>query len=452
MPGQLLVIAGPDRGRVIPLPDGAALLIGRGRQTATRFSDLHVSRVHCRIDVLGTQRVLTDLQSNSGTFVNEQAVTVHSLQPGDVIRVGETVLCLQVEDVADLNTLPPESTQAPRPTILEALHLPVPEAVKPPHVPADKPAPPPVPLVRLTKRPVAKLVALPAGRMGELSGTILSHFDIGEELAKGKAGIVFRARDLRRGKRTVALKVLRPEFAQDGKGIQRFIRSMRTMLPLRHPNLVTLYGAGKKGPYCWIAMEFVEGQSLSQVIRRIGVAGMLDWRHACRVALHIGRALDYAHARHIIHRNITPQNVLIQDSDRRARLGDLMLAKAFQGALAVDLTRSDELVGELLYMSPEQTRGPDEVDGRSDLYSLGALVYALLTGQPPFDGASLVETIMKIRQAKVEPPRKFQMSIPELFQGIVLRMLAKRPDDRHATAAALLEDLERVAKYEKLEV
>jgi hypothetical protein len=453
MAAQLFVIAGPDRGRVLPVPEGVPLLIGRGRQTGTRLNDRHVSRVHCQIDVHNGQSVLTDLQSHSGTFVNDQRVTAHRLQAGDIIRIGETLLRFAEEDIADLMTLPPEAPPPLRAaaTVLEALPSLPPAKIEPPTTPYEKPAPPPVPVARLTKRPQApgKVVALPAARMGELTGTVLAHYDVGEELAKGKTGVVFRARDLRKGNRVVALKVLRPEFACDGKAIQRFIRSMRTMLPLRHPNLVTLYNAGKKGPYCWIAMEFVAGESLAQVIRRIGVAGMLDWRHAFRVAMDVGQALDYAHARHIIHRNITPQNVLIQESDRRARLGDLMLAKAFQGALAVDITRSNEVVGDLLYLSPEQTRGPDEVDGRSDLYSLGALVYALLTGQPPFEGVSLVETIMKIRQAKVEPPRKFQMSIPEVFEGIVLRLLAKRPEDRYPTAAALLQDLERMAKYVK---
>ncbi len=217
---------------------------------------------------------------------------------------------------------------------------------------------------------------------------------------------------------------------------------MKTMLPLRHPNLVALYGAGKKGPYCWIAMEFVQGESLTQVIQRIGVAGMLDWRHAFRIAVHIARALDFAHGRHIVHRNMTPQNVLIREGDLETKLGDLMLAKATEGSMAQQITQANEMLGDLRYMSPEQTFGPEQTDERSDIYSLGALLYATLTGQPPFEGGSLFETITQIRQAAVVMPKKYQMSIPDAFQAVVLKMLAKRPEDRYQTAADLLRELE----------
>ena len=135
--------------------------------------------------------------------------------------------------------------------------------------------------------------------------------------------------------------------------MQRFVRAMKTVLPLRHPNLVTLYGAGKTGPYCWAAMEYVEGESMKQVIQRVGVAGMLDWRYGYRVAVHIARALDHAHGQTIIHRNVTPTNILFRTADKTAQLGDLMLAKALEGNLAQQITRPGELVGDVAYMSPE---------------------------------------------------------------------------------------------------
>ncbi|HXG11732.1 MAG TPA: serine/threonine-protein kinase [Gemmataceae bacterium] len=217
---------------------------------------------------------------------------------------------------------------------------------------------------------------------------------------------------------------------------------------MAHPNLVTVYGAGKSGPYCWVSMELVEGESLTEVIRRIGVAGMLDWRHAYRVAVHIARALDYAHGNNMIHRNITPANILIRAEDKVAKLGDLMLAKALEGTLAYQITRPGELVGDVNYMSPERTRSQSaEVDSRSDLFSLGATVYALLTGKPPFAGQTLVETVSKIRNAEPVRPTKVQLSIPGLFEGVVLRLLAKRPEERYQTAAELLDELERVGRY-----
>src|SRR5262249_51465068 len=245
-------------------------------------------------------------------------------------------------------------------------------------------APPPSPLVPDVP---TKSAPLPVKNLTELAGKPLGYFAISNVIAKGRTGVVFRAVDARDGK-DVALKVLLPEFSKNDDEMQRFIRGMKTVLPLRHPNLVAVYGAGKSGTFCWMAMEYIEGESLTQVIQRIGTAGMLDWRNALRVAVHVGRALDYAQQHAIIHRNITPPNILVQTSDKRTLLGDLMLAKALEGSLAQQITRPGEIVGDLAYMSPERTAGTADVDGRSDLYSLGATIYALLTGRPPCIGAS----------------------------------------------------------------
>jgi len=229
--------------------------------------------------------------------------------------------------------------------------------------------------------------------------------------------------------------------------MQRFVRAMKTMLPVRHANLVTILGAGKTGPFCWIAMDYIDGESLTKVIQRIGVAGMLDWKNAFRVAVDIARALDYAHSQAIIHRNVTPPNILLRKSDKAALLGDLMLAKALEGSLAQNLTKPGELLGDVAYMAPERTRGTSDIDGRADLYGLGATVYAVLTGRPPFSGDALADVIAKIRSAEPEKPKKYQLSIPDMFQGAVLKLLAKRPQDRYQSAAELLKDLERVGKF-----
>ncbi|HEV3262552.1 MAG TPA: FHA domain-containing serine/threonine-protein kinase [Gemmataceae bacterium] len=405
---HLLVIAGPDKGRSFPLRPADPLIIGRSKDTETRLNDPHVSRVHCQLQMDGDDVVVVDRGSASGTLVNGKRVTQQVLRPGDVIRVGETQLRLESPDLAGQSTL----------------NQPAPAAVSPPG----------------------------GERLTELVGKTLSHYEVGQVLAKGQSGVVFGARDTKED-RVVALKVLWPEFSKNDAEMQRFVRGMKTTLPLRHPNLVTLYAAGKTAGYCWMAMEFVQGESLTQVIQRIGTANMLDWRHALRVAVHISRALDYAHGHSIIHRNVTPQNILIQDVDKLAKLGDLMLAKALEGTLAEQITRPGEMLGDLRYMSPERTRGnADEIDGRSDIYSLGATVYHLLTGRPPCEGTTLVETVTKIRQEEPAKPTRYQLSIPGLFEGTVMKMLAKRPDDRFQTAAELHKDLERVAKFQGVAV
>src|SRR5260370_17659512 len=178
-----------------------------------------------------------------------------------------------------------------------------------------------------------------------------------------------------------------------------------------------------------MAMEYVDGESLTAVIERIGTAGMLDWRNALRVAVHVARGLAFAQQQHVIHRNIKPSNILIQESDKLTKLGDLMLAKALERTLAEHITRPRELVGDIAYMSPERTYGGSAtVDGRSDIYSLGATVYALLTGRPPFSTVSLAESIKHIRNDEPAKPKKSQLAVHDLFVGMLTHMLALRID------------------------
>jgi serine/threonine protein kinase len=294
--------------------------------------------------------------------------------------------------------------------------------------------------------------ATPVEMLEALCGKTLAHYEISHVIGQGHSGLVFFANDPEHDNRPVALKVLLPEFSRNDEEMQRFIRAIKTMLPLRHPNLVTLYGAGKNSGFCWVAMEYIAGENLTQVIQRIGVAGMLDWRQAFRVAMHIGKALAYAHDQQIIHRNVTPTNILLQATDKVAKLGDLTLAKALEGTLAQQITRPGELIGDIAYLSPERTRGSTDIDGRSDIYSLGATVYALLTGRPPFEGSTLVEKITRIRQTEPEKPTRYQLSIPHVFEGVVMKMLAKKPEDRFQSAAGLVKELERINKIHNVKV
>jgi serine/threonine protein kinase len=408
MPKHLQVIAGPDAGKVFPLPEGDTVLVGRSRALECRLMDPYVSRVHCQVQLEGGDVVVIDFQSAAGTFVNGQRVNRQPLQPGDIIRIGDTQLQYLDTDAAEPDTVPPPPEtggEAPRPT----------------------------------------------DQLTDLVGKMLSHYQVGQVLARGQSGLVFHARDVGKDQ-AVALKVLWPEFSEHEEQTQRFVRAMQTALPLRHPNLVSVLGAGKTGSFCWVAMEYVEGESLTQTVQRIGTAGMLDWRNALRVAVHVGRALDFAHRQQIIHRNVTPMNIIVQASTRMAKLGDLMLAKALEGVLAKQITRPGELLGDLRYMAPERTYGAGNVDGRSDIFGLGATVYALLTGRPPFEGPTPGETLTKLRHGDLVRPKKYQLAIPDLFEGIVLKTLARRPEDRYATADSLVADLDKVARFQGLTI
>lgn len=270
-------------------------------------------------------------------------------------------------------------------------------------------------------------------------------------MARGQSGLVFGGTDERDGQE-VAIKVLWPYLAQRDEEVQRIFRAARTMYTLRHPHVITLRQAGRSGPYLWFAMDFIDGESLTQVIDRIGVAGMVDWRYALRVAFHIGDALRFAHAHSVVHRNITPQNVMVRTADKHALLGDLALAKALEGSQAQQITRPGEVLGDVRYMSPERLAGVEPIDERSDIYSLGAMLYALLTGRPPFAGASIIDTITLVRTASPVPPKKYQMAVSDQFEGVVLKMLAKRPEERYQSANELLAHLERAAKFQGVKV
>lgn len=403
---QLVVINGADKGRTFALEDGQTLKVGRGQASDTQINDPRMSRVHCHVQVDGGQVLLIDAGSSSGTHVRGQKVEKHALQPGDTFRIGDTEVRFQLES-GDAATMVGKPLQG---------------------VPAAAPS---------------------AKPLNELVGETLHGFRLDEIISAGSSGMVFKATDTEKG-RLAAVKVLTPDLANNDEQKERFVRAMKTMLPIRHPNIVRIYNAGKKGPYCWAAMEWVEGEDLMRVIERIGVSGMLDWRDVWRVGVHIGRALEEAHRQKIIHRNVTPTNLLRRSADKVCLLGDLMLAKALEGTLAKQVTQPGQLVGDVPYMSPERTRD-GEADGRSDLYGLAATLYALLTGRPPFESRSLPELIRMVRSEAPRPPREFQLSINEMFQDVLLRTLAKEPSDRYQTPTEFLAELERIGRFNNLQ-
>jgi serine/threonine protein kinase len=400
MTAKLIVTAGPDKGRTFELKTGETLQVGRSQATTTRLTDLSVSRVHCEIEV-GEDLVTLHNNSAAGTLVNGESVTERVLQPGDTIRLGAT----ELRYVADQPAGAGQGRTADDMAVQD---------------------------------------------LERLVGQRLADYQVESVIAHGLSGIVFKANDLTQNQRTIALKVLLPEISKDEEEMQRFVRAMKTMIPVRHPHLIAIHGAGKTGPYCWIAMELFEGQSLTEVIQSVGKGGTFDWKDAYRVAVQIGRALEYAHELSIVHRNITPANILFRPRDRIAKLGDLMLAKALEGRMAQNITKPGQLIGDAAFMAPERTQASAKIDTRSDLYGLGATLYAMLTGRPPFESASLAELINRIRSVEPEPPKKSQPSIPDAFNAVVLKLLAKKPEDRHASAKVLLAELDQLGQSQKV--
>ena len=398
---KLVIISGPDAGRSFALEDGAALTVGRGQDTNAQLTDPHCSRQHFQLQVAEGKILLKDLGSSSGTHVNGSPASETRVGPGDVVQIGQTQLRIEGPGMAEHTV----AAQAP---------------------------------------PAA------GGGGAALVGTQIHHYEVTKVLSQGSTSVVLLARDSEKN-RDVALKVLLPELATDEEEMQRFIRAMKTMHPIRHPNIIRIYNAGKTNDHVWVAMEYVDGESVAAMIERIGTVGMLDWRDAFRVCVHIARALNEAFEHKIIHRNITPENILVRSEDKVAKLGDMMLAKALEGTKVEQITQPGQLIGPIPFMPPERTLGSSDVDCRADISSLGATVYALLTGRPPIEGGNLPELIMKIRDETPQRPKDFQLSIDDMFEGVVMRMLEKRPEERFQEPADLVKELERIAQFQNLE-
>jgi serine/threonine-protein kinase len=420
MSTQIRVVAGPDVGKVFFVPPGKSLLVGRGNQADVQINDPSVSRAHCRVRARGAKVLVEDLGSRGGVLLNGERVTEHPLGHQDVVQIGATQLRVELRPLAEQDTI--LTTKPPRSRSRVAAPAPVRPALP---EKSDKP-----PL-------------LPSERIGDLTGYRLGAYRVGPQVARGQSGPLFRAADIKTG-RAVALKVLWPEITRDGREVRRFVRAMRTMMPVRHVHLVELYGAGKASGYCWVAMEFVDGASLADTLKK-APNHRLGWRDALRVGVHVSRALVYAHHKRIVHRNITPRNILIA-ADGSAKLGDLMLTKALEGSLAGHITSTGQLLGDLSYVAPERTSGQVGAgDERSDLYSLGATLYTALTGRPPLVGKSMLETILKIRQETPAPARTLQPAVPAEFERVVMKLLAKTPEDRFPKAAELLRTVQNYA-------
>jgi serine/threonine-protein kinase len=227
--------------------------------------------------------------------------------------------------------------------------------------------------------------------------------------------------------------------------MQHFVDVMKRRFPLRHPNLVTSLGMGRTGSHCWLACEWVDGTNMAKAIGEVAKAGKGDWHPAFRLATHAGRALHFAHGRHMIHRNITPANLMLRAMDNVIKLSDLSLAKALTGSHIRQIMLKKKLEEELPFFAPEQTRANASLDGRTDIYNLGAVVYALISGRPPFLGKSPAETIGLIRDGELPSLHESSSQVPAAFESIIRKMLAKDVEDRFQAPAELLLALARIA-------
>ena len=237
--------------------------------------------------------------------------------------------------------------------------------------------------------------------------------------------------------RPVAVKELVPEFATDPSFVERFRREAQAAANLSHPNIVGVYDWGTQDGTYFIVMEYVDGPSLSQVIRS---DGPFHPRRAAEIAAEVASGLGFAHSRGVVHRDVKPGNVLLTRSGQ-SKVTDFGIARALTSS-DEDLTQAGSVMGTATYFSPEQAQGLP-VDPRSDLYSLGVVLYEMVTGRPPFTGDTPLAIAYKHVQDAPPPPSTIMSGLPAGLEAIIMKLLAKRPDDRYASAEDLRADLRR---------
>ncbi|MDQ6892616.1 MAG: serine/threonine protein kinase, partial [Acidobacteriota bacterium] len=271
-----------------------------------------------------------------------------------------------------------------------------------------------------------------------LAGRRFGAYEVLEELGSGGMGKVYRAKNVML-ERIVALKTLSPFLSSDQAFVQRFLKEARVAARLNHPNIVQIYDFGCVEGIHYLAMEYVDGQSLRALLKH----GRLSEFESIQIVRQAARALGVAHALGIVHRDVKPDNLMLTRKGE-LKLVDLGIAKRVDEEQGQALTQTGQAVGTPHYISPEQIRGLKDIDARSDIYSLGATLYHLLTGQAPYKGTSGALVMSMHLTAPLPDPRQYEPSLSDAICRVLRKAMAKNPEERYSDVGALDRDLQRV--------
>ncbi|RKY13099.1 MAG: hypothetical protein DRP82_05915 [Planctomycetota bacterium] len=388
---RLRIIGGVNAGLEFNIEKDGSYILGRADEADFQVRDMMASRRHAVLTIKGDLAVVEDLGSTNGTMVNGKPIKRQELRSGDRITIGST-------DIEFIRVL-----TAPK-------------------------APPKPSAAQSHKEPTK-----PMGRTDV--GRVIAGFKILERLGGGGMGTVYKALQLSMN-RIVAFKVLKVTTDDPERSIREFKREAQVGAQLQHPNIVTFYDAGyDKGVY-FIAMEFIQGVPVDKILEE---QGAMDVKQALDVIIQVTDAVCYMFGRGIIHRDIKPSNIMVTPTGI-AKLTDFGLAKCYQRAGMTGFTRVGEGKGTLEYMPPEQITNALYCDQRADIYAIGATLYDMLTGYPPFSG-SLRELIDAIERKYPVPIKHRNPAVPDYVSRIVEKCMRKKPEERYQFPDELLRDL-----------
>lgn len=266
---------------------------------------------------------------------------------------------------------------------------------------------------------------------------LAGRYELIEKIGDGGMAIVYKAKD-RLLKRFIAVKILKPEFVQDIKFVENFRKESHAAASLSHPNIVSIYDVGQEGNINYIVMELVSGKTLNELIQ---AEAPMDYRKAADITKQVASGLSAAHKKGIVHRDVKPHNILMTE-DGIAKITDFGIAKAVTNTTIVD-SGKDNVMGSVHYFSPEQAKGTN-VDEKSDIYSLGIVLYEMLTGKVPFDGDNPVTIALMQINEPVTPPSVFNHNVPPGLERIVMKAVEKQPKNRFESADEMIDALDKM--------
>lgn len=266
---------------------------------------------------------------------------------------------------------------------------------------------------------------------------LAGRYELIEKIGDGGMAIVYKAKD-RLLKRFIAVKILKPEFVQDIKFVENFRKESHAAASLSHPNIVSIYDVGQEGNINYIVMELVSGKTLNELIQ---AEAPMDYRKAADITKQVASGLSAAHKKGIVHRDVKPHNILMTE-DGIAKITDFGIAKAVTNTTIVD-SGKDNVMGSVHYFSPEQAKGTN-VDEKSDIYSLGIVLYEMLTGKVPFDGDNPVTIALMQINEPVTPPSVFNHNVPPGLERIVMKAVEKQPKNRFDSADEMIDALDKM--------